>query len=166
MLTIHELRQSHLVTGNGTGSLTWDTDWRTQLVDNLAIMASQLWAVGITRIFVDGSFVENKDHPGDIDGYFVTDLLALATGQLIVDLNRFDPYAIWTWDRERRRIGADSLKAQLPMWHKYRVELFPYVPGFPSGIKDQFGNDLEFPAAFRVSRQFTPKGIIVLQQGA
>jgi hypothetical protein len=51
------------------------------------------------------------------------------------------------------------------MWHKYRVELFPYVPGYPSGIKDQFGYDLEFPSAFRISRQFTPKGIVVLQRG-
>ena len=57
-------------------------------------------------------------------------------------------------------------KAQLPMWHQYRVELFSHVLGLPSGIRDPFGNDLEFPAAFRVSRQFTPKGIIVLEQGA
>lgn len=163
LLTIAELRQSHLVTGQGSGSPTWDGSWRAHLVDNLSLLAAQLWAVGVTDIFVDGSFVENKDRPGDIDGYFAADLLALATGQLEADRNRFDPDMIWTW--AHRRVGAGSPKAQLPMWHKYRVELFPYVPGFPSGIKDQFGHDLEFPSAFRVSRQFIPKGIVVLQQG-
>ena len=163
-LTIAELRQSHLVTGQGNPSLSWDSVWRAQLVENLAIMAAQLWAVGIGDIFVDGSFVENKDRPGDIDGYFVTDLMALATGQLEADLNRFDPDAIWTWDRMRRWATPDSPKPQLPMWHKYRVELFPYIPGLPSGIKDRFGNDLQFPAAFRQSRQFIPKGIIALQR--
>ena len=165
-LTIGQLRQSHLVTGSQNASPAWDSAWRGQLVDNLAVMAAQLWAVGITDIFVDGSFVENKPHPGDIDGYFIADLMRVATGQLQDDLNRFEPNTIWTWDSIQRSIAPGSSKAQLPMWHKYRVELFPHIAGFPSGIRDQFGNDLEFPAAFRVSRQFIPKGIIVLKQGA
>jgi len=46
------------------------------------------------------------------------------------------------------------------MWHKYRVELYPHY-GQESGIKDEFGNDMTFPAAFRKSRNGdTPKGII------
>gem|GEM_PF-6478245 len=55
VLTIKELRQSHLVTGQMNASPGWDSEWRGHLVDNLAIMAEQLWAVGIPEIFVDGS---------------------------------------------------------------------------------------------------------------
>ena len=52
-----------------------------------------------------------------------------------------------------------SAKKQLPMWCEYRVELYPHV-GQLSGILDPHGNELEFPAAFRLSRSGIPKGII------
>lgn len=68
-LTLSALRQSHLVTGTLSGSADWDAGWRETLVENLGIVARQLWQVGITEIFLDGSFVEDKDHPNDIDGY-------------------------------------------------------------------------------------------------
>lgn len=46
------------------------------------------------------------------------------------------------------------------MWHEYHVELYPHV-GQPSGIKDEFGNDQLFPAAFRKDRKTNrQKGII------
>jgi hypothetical protein len=55
-------------------------------------------------------------------------------------------------------------KKQLPMWHRYRVELYPHF-GQPSGIKDEYGHDQQFPAAFRKSRDtFLPKGIIKLSR--
>jgi hypothetical protein len=38
------------------------------------------------------------------------------------------------------------------MWHQYRVELYPHF-GQLSGIRDKYGNDLEFPSAFRISRR-------------
>jgi hypothetical protein len=72
-LTLPELRESSLVTGDGVGSTMWDVRWRRHLVNNLEIMVRQLWEVGITEIFVDGSFVEQKDSPHDIDGYFECD---------------------------------------------------------------------------------------------
>ncbi len=51
-------------------------------------------------------------------------------------------------------------KRQLPMWHQYRVELYPHI-GQLSGIQDRHGHELEFPAAFRQSRRDgRPKGII------
>jgi hypothetical protein len=164
-LTLAELRASHLVTGEGNPSSSWDQEWRALLVDNLTILAQQLWAVGITDIFVDGSFVEDKDRPGDIDGYFTCDIVALASGQLENDLNRLDPYRVWTWAWDRRRPGPDSVKAQLPMWHQYRVELYPHILGLSSGITDRYGNELEFPSAFRQSRGYLPKGIVVLRKG-
>jgi hypothetical protein len=46
------------------------------------------------------------------------------------------------------------------MWHRYRVELFPHY-GQSSGIRDENGNQLQFPAAFRKRRStHEPKGIV------
>jgi hypothetical protein len=45
----------------------------------------------------------------------------------------------------------DPTKLQLPLWHKYRVEMYPHF-GQPTGIHDKYGNNLLFPAAFRKSR--------------
>ena len=52
------------------------------------------------------------------------------------------------------------------MWHIYRVELYPHV-GQLSGIRDKYGNELEFPSAFRLSRRDgRPRGIVKLVDGA
>ena len=67
--TFGQLRSSLLVVGDGS-SATWDSAWRLKLIDNLEILVNQLWSVGYKDIFLDGSFVENKDRPNDIDGYF------------------------------------------------------------------------------------------------
>lgn len=160
-LTLDELRDSFLVLGldETARSPNWDADWRRWLVENLAVLVHELWQVGITEIFVDGSFVEDKDHPNDIDGYFECDLKHLASGRLEQELNLLDPHKVWTWDPASRRKVPGNPKRQLPMWHQYRVELFPHV-GQLSGIRDAHGNELEFPAAFRLSRHGIPKGII------
>lgn len=133
------------------------------LVDGLEVLATQLWAVGVTEIFVDGSFVEDKSHPNDIDGYFVCERAALLSGALEQQLNLLDPFKVWTWEPASRLPYPGNTKQQLLMWHRYRVELYPHVPGLLSGILDQHGNELEFPAAFRLARRNnTPKGIIKL----
>jgi len=143
---------------------TWDAAWRARLVDNLAVLVRQLWQVGITEVFVDGSFVENKDHPNDIDGYFVCELMRLASGDLQRELNLLDPHKVWTWDPAARRPYRGYPKRQLPMWHRYRVELYPHF-GQGSGICDRFGNELEFPSAFRMCRRTgEPKGIIKIRR--
>ena len=159
-LTLDELRASSLVTGNGVGSSTWNAQWRAALVENLAVLVDQLWRVGVRDVYADGSFVEDKDHPNDIDGYFVCDLQRLASGELQRDLNLLDPRKVWTWDPAERRPFRGYPKKQLPMWHQYRIELYPHY-GQPSGIRDTFGNELEFPSAFRLSRRDgKPRGII------
>ncbi len=161
-MTLDELRQSALVTGGIAVRSTWDGHWRADLIDRLAIVVQQLWAVGIDAIYIDGSFVEQKDHPNDIDGYFECDVRYLASGRLEQDLNALDPYQAWTWDERRRIWDNSSGKRQLPLWHQYRVELYPHF-GQPTGILDRFGNQLQFPSAFRVSRRsYMPKGIIRL----
>jgi hypothetical protein len=154
-----------LVLGPGRAAPNWDTKWRRHLVDQLAVLVGELWQVGIEDIFVDGSFVEDKDHPNDIDGYFTCDLQTLASGRLQRELNLLDPYKVWTWAPESRRPYRGYPKKQLPMWHRYRVELYPHV-GQLTGIKDRFGNDLEFPSAFRMSRRDgQQRGIVRIVKG-
>ena len=161
-LSIPELRTSVLVRGpqDRQSHRNWDTSWRGKLVDNLEILVMQLRQVGISEIFIDGSFAEDKDHPNDIDGYFVCDFKQFISGDLQRELNTLDPHKAWTWDPRSRRSYRGYPKKQLPMWHIYRVELYPHY-GQPAGITDQFGNELTFPSAFRISRRNdSPKGII------
>ena len=159
-MTLEQLRKSHLVRRSLTSSAQWDETWRLRLVDNLEILVKQLWQVGIKNVFVDGSFVEDKDHPNDIDGYFECEVMHLASGDLARQLNALDEHKVWTWDPKSRKPSSISAKKQLPMWHRYQVELYPHY-GQGSGIRDQFGNELQFPSAFRLSRRsHQQKGII------
>jgi hypothetical protein len=165
-LTLEELRSSLLVAGPDDGYPNWDRAWRAQLVDNLEVLVRQLWQVGVTEIFADGSFVEDKEHPNDIDTYFVCDLHELASGRLQSTLNLLDPHKVWTWDPASRRPYRGYPKKQLPMWHQYRVELYPHF-GQLSGIRDEHGNELEFPSAFRLSRRDGQlRGIVKINKGA
>ncbi len=143
----------------------WDRDWRATLVANLGILVRQLWHVGTGEIFIDGSFVEDKDHPNDIDGYFVCPRERILSGELQRELNLLDPHKVWTWDPGSRRPFRGYPKLQLPMWHVYRVELYPHI-GQLTGIRDRHGYELRFPAAFRQSRRDgQPRGIIKIGGG-
>lgn len=154
--TLGEVRASILVLGPpATAELKWDGIHRAKLVDSAELLIRQLRQVGVTEIFLDGSFAEAKPHPNDIDGYFECELELLASGELQQRLNALDPFKIWTWDPAARRVGAGSTKKQLPMWHRYRVELYPHVPGLLSGIRDPSGHAQQFPAAFRRQRGTT-----------
>jgi hypothetical protein len=164
--TFNDLRESLLVIGDGS-SPNWDSEWRGKLVDNLEVLTKQLWTVGFEEVFIDGSFVENKDRPNDIDGYFDTKIKEVTAQNMkkyedqISQLNNLDPYKIWNWEPESRIPDARSGKAQLPMWMRYKVELYPHIEGIFSGIRDAQGNNLIFPSAFRQSRRnFIPKGIV------
>jgi len=163
-LTIEELRTSMLVVGPQPLIEGWDAGWRTRLVENLGTLVGQLAHVGVFDVFVDGSFVEDKVHPNDIDGYFCCDFQDLVSGELERRLNLLDPHKVWTWDPNCRRPFRGYPKLQLPMWHQYRVELYPHC-GQVCGIRDSFGHELEFPAAFRLSRRNNlPRGIVKLRR--
>ena len=169
-LSLDELRQSILVSGptDLIAYPSWDKPWRERLVNNLETLTRQLWQVGIREIFADGSFAEDKDHPNDIDGYFECDLKELMTGELERKLNLLDPSKVWTWDPSSRKPYRGYPKKQLPMWHRYRVELYPHVPGLGvgCGIVDKYGNELEFPSAFRQCRRNgKPRGIVKIKYG-
>jgi hypothetical protein len=96
-----------------------------------------------------------------IDGYFECDKDSLLSGHLERELNLLDPHKVWTWDGTRRRFDPETGKQQLPMWHVYRIEMYPhYAIKQGSGICDKYGHPLTFPSAFRQSRDFQQKGII------
>lgn len=163
--TFAEIRNSILVTGDGSSS-TWDKDWRNELVNNVEILVTQLFSVGVHDIYLDGSFVEDKDHPNDIDGYFDPQLSMMNPTDMtrfqsiVSNLNSLDPHKVWTWEPASRKAYRGYAKKQLPMWLFYRVELYPHLDQ-ESGIKDQNGHDMTFPSAFRQSRHnFKPKGIL------
>jgi hypothetical protein len=165
-MTFSDLKSSLLVRGDGSSS-NWDSAWRGKLVDNLEILTEQLWSVGFKEIFINGSFVENKDRPNDIDGYFDTKILEITSTEMkryekqIFQLNTIAPFKVWNWDPNFRVFDPRTGKAQLPMWIKYRIELYPHMEGMFSGIKDKLGNNMMFPSAFRQSRRnFIPKGIV------
>lgn len=165
-LTLDELTVCHLVTGEGNASATWDFAWRLTLVQNLSVLVRQLWAAGVTDIFINGSFVEDVDHPNDIDGYFLCERSRIGSRELHAALNARDPYQVWDWSLVSRRPHPDSMKMELPMWHRYRVELYPEY-GSASGIRDRLGNDQPFSAVFRRSRHTgEPKGVVqVVRKG-
>jgi hypothetical protein len=104
-VTLTELRGSILVHGprDRLRYPNWDAGWRRWLVDQLELMVKQLWTVHIDEIYLNGSFVEDKDHPNDIDGYFVCDRSEYLSGRLTSALNRLDPQKVWTWDHNLRR---------------------------------------------------------------
>jgi len=163
VLTFAELRASVLVVGPESASPwsePWDGEWREHLTRQAETMCGQLWDVGIEDIYLDGSFTEAKAHPNDIDGYFECDARRVATGDLQRALNQSDPKKCWTWDPGERRAYRGYAKKQLPMWHAYRVELYPHYDQF-TGITDEYGHPLTFPAAFRKRRRDDePKGIV------
>lgn len=156
-LTFAELEASALVLKSGRGA--WDEDWRHKLVRLSRVLVTQLWQVGIEEIYLDGSFVERKPHPNDIDGYFVCEANRFFDVQ-VPQLQKVDN--CWTWDEDKLRFAADTAKPQLPMWHKYRTELYPHYAELSAcGIKGPTGEDLTFPDAFRRRRDdFQPKGLI------
>lgn len=163
-LTMDQLAESMLVIGPGSEYPTWDAAWRRHLVNQLGILVEQLWQVGITEIFADGSFVEDRDRPGAIDGYFVCDWQDLAFGRLQSRLNDLDPFGVWTWEEQARRLDPVSGRWKLPMWHRYRVELFPHVVGLPDSIPNDAINAQDFPTFFRTTRSGEPRGLVRIVQ--
>ena len=158
-LTLGELRDSYLVTGEGLDVPGWDSAGRGQLVDNLELFVRQLWQVGVERIFVNGSFVTAKPDPGDIDAYFECTVVAYPL--ILVRLMQMEPSL--PWDMTHRPIDPRSHEPKPVMWHQHRVEIFPHYTDhpMPTGVQDDHGDDLYFPALFRRDKVTgRPKGII------
>jgi hypothetical protein len=127
----------------------------------------QLWQAGITDIFVNGSFVTSKDHPNDIDGYFLCSFWDVASGALEQRLNSIAP-GMWPLDFARW-IDDPHKGLKPPTWFAYSVEFYwDYVdrPAFVPPMLMRGGKTVgQF---FRESRQDRPRGIvrIVQREGA
>jgi hypothetical protein len=154
-LTISQVLASILVHGDNTSDC-WDSDWRKTLVGNLRHLATHLFHVGISEVFADGSFCSNKDRPGDIDGYFVTDFPKWSAQKQ--QLLTMDP----AWDLNLRFPDSEGKPKPL-MWHKYHVELFPVFREPFASISAQGGNPpVTIDRFFRQSRDAHPRGIVRL----
>ena len=164
-VTLEEIRNSLLVLGPEPQKADWNQPWRRILLDNLEILVRQLWAAGVTNIHVNGSFVTDKGHPGDIDGCFECDYNEWHSEALQKKLNDAAPKKIWTWAKESRALVAGFDTPKLPMWRSYRVELYPYCPELPNGLWTADGEFRPFPEAFRfVKFGDRRKGILRLKQ--
>jgi len=149
VLTLEELKRSMLVqgplgkrrpqAGMLAGAGTW---WRTW-----ASWCNNFWRWESRRFLPTGRSRRTRQFPTTLTGIFVCDERRYLSGALQRDLNLIDPYRIWTWDWESRRSFRGYQKAQLPMWHRYRVELYPHY-GQSSGIRDEFGHPWNFLQRF------------------
>lgn len=162
--TLDEIRESMLVTGAGLRASEWHVQQRLELVNNLQIVVEKFkQAGGVAEIYVDGSFVEEKDSPSDIDGYFIlTDDRDWISGAFQKRIALLDEPGVWSWDKNDRR-RCQSFVEKPPFWCRYRVELYPDL-GLPSDIMGPDGRFLPYSEAFRQRTDtMEPKGIIRLQ---
>ena len=131
----------------GIHSATWDeiveryatNERREQLLDGLRAAIESLHAAGCSCVYLDGSFVTDKELPGDFDACWE------ASG---VDPDLLDPVLL---DFSDRRAAQQA---------RYGGELFPAdVAAEPSGtlFLDYFQRD-------RITGE--PKGIIAIDLGA
>lgn len=97
-LSLADLVRSFLVEGpvDRDAYPNQDAEWRRRLVENLEILVGQLSQVGITEIFVNRSFVEDKDNSNDVEGHFECEVMELTNGDLQRESNLLDPRKIWT----------------------------------------------------------------------
>lgn len=86
------------------------------------------------------------------------------TGTLQSQLNQLDPYHVWTWDASTRMKHPDASSKKLPMWHRYRVELYPQH--LDSGIYNLKGKRMNFLEAFQTTRGGRKhRGVLKIKSG-
>lgn len=151
-LTLDELEQSLLVNGPSDGRFPgWDRDRRLWLVGNLRILVGQLRQVGINDIYIDGSFIESKGEPDDIDGYYTVDAAQLA--QVVGRLYRVNPLL--------PRVNDQSTWVHIPkkgekrpeLYQQFHIELFWEIITVPP-------SPAFFATWFRQTRSHRSKGIV------
>jgi hypothetical protein len=114
------------------------TPRRQQLLKGLKFAIDSLSKAGCQLVYVDGSFVTEKENPNDFDGCW--DIKG-------VDPKLLDPILL-NFDNKREKQKA-----------KYQGELFP-----ASSIADGAGKTyLDF---FQIDRNGNPKGIVAINLGA
>jgi hypothetical protein len=101
---------------------------RKNLVDGLEMALRLMGNCGIQRVYVDGSFVTDKDRPGDIDGCY----------DIPPGANLAAMYPIWPWTPTNRAMskamfGVELAPSRAPATHSGE----PYISFFQ---KDRDGN--------------------------
>ena len=163
-MTVDEIRRSDLILGP-PGHLEWDRAWRLHLLGNFETLARQLWSTGIKDVFICGSFVESKDHPDDIDGYFLCDRKDYKTRKLHDRLNQLNELRCWTWRDEHRKPDQHG-RPKSPLWHHYRCEIYPYYGEGQCDLVGRDGTVLPVPEFYRRTRcESYQRGIIRLING-
>jgi hypothetical protein len=157
-LYLDELLASSLVIKPVRISGPWDSDRRLEIGQALANYMPHLWHVGITNVFVDGSFATSKASPSDADCYFECEPKNLAS--IKRQLEKLDP--IWTWDDKKMTLAPGGTKLHRPMWHKHKLEIFWSWPGMRAGL-DSHRNPVGFPEFFSHTEDGRRKGIIRLR---
>lgn len=114
---------------------------RRSLIDGLEIMLGLMEDCGIKRVYVDGSFVTDKDRPNDIDGCY--DIPPGAT-----DASLRPMYPIWPWNPANRAMSKTM----------FGIELAP--SGFPATAAGQ--PYLEF---FQRNREGNQRGVVLIELG-
>lgn len=111
------------------------TDQRKNLMGGLYAAVSNFEAAGVTTIWIDGSFVTDKDIPNDIDGCWEYNTS--------VSIDTLDPV---------------FLDGRIKMKEKYGLDFF-----IANCIEADSG--LPFPKFFQVNRDGESKGILVVKLG-
>ena len=169
--SFEELRASVLVKGPGDGYPHWDASWRAVLVDRLEFWSGSSGRSASRSCSSTGPSRKTRIIPTtSMDTSIATRSGWSWGGGLQDELNQLDPHRTWSWDPAERCPYRGYPKQQLPMWHQYRIELYPHTPGLIAG-HDHRGHALEFPSWFRLSRRplasgAEEKGIVKLRRTA
>ncbi len=109
---------------------------REKLMMGLKAGAANLQIAGVIRIWINGSFITEKEEPNDIDGCWEY--------TPAVTIEKIDPVFL--------------SESRVPMKNKYGLEFFP-------AFIIEAGSGLPFPKFFQLSRENEPKGIVVVNLG-
>ena len=110
-------------------------DRRKLLMRGLRDATNNFELSGVKRIWIDGSFITDKEEPNDIDGCWEY--------KIDVDRDILDPVFLGTRNEMKDKYGLDFFIASI-------IEM---------------GSGLPFPKFFQVNRDGTKKGIIVIKLG-
>ncbi len=111
------------------------TDRRKLLMRGLREAANNFEFSGVRTLWINGSFITDKEDPNDIDGCWEY--------TLVVDMKKLDPLFLGAREEMKNKYGLDFFIANI-------VEA---------------GSGLPFPKFFQVNHDGDPKGIIVVQLG-
>ena len=110
-------------------------DCRRLLMRGLREAANNFEWSGVRTLWINGSFITDKEEPNDIDGCWEY--------TPIVDSEKLDPVFLGTREGMKDKYGLDFFIANI-------IEM---------------GSGLPFPRFFQVNRGGDPKGIIVVKLG-